>query len=211
MSKLKVGDIEIDDHEVRIKRRDANVLDGSTSVTYRSAMYSRRPAALPRADYAFLKSVPLRPGFIILLGVAVSFLGLVGTLVQAPFRSVVDVLLHGTFLIPIGVGIALIGILKAVHQDSSDRRDVARADGVTEEFISELGELLRHEDRSHTVEWVQNRLGWNHDDVVRTLAWLRERGELREEIDMETGHYYYVSTPSFRSLDARLMTTNSNV
>lgn len=208
---LKVGDIEIDGGHVRIGPSGAHVTHGSPFLTPSPTYYRgqiSRPAPLPQANYTLLKAIPLAPGFIVIAGCIVSALGIIGTVVGRPLGNPIDIFLHGTFLIPIGVGLALVGILKAIHQDSLGQIDAANADEVTEEWIAELGEVLRDEDRSHTVEWIQNKLGWNQADVVRTLAWLRERGELREEIDVDTEHYYYVASPRPRDLDARLRATH---
>lgn len=208
-----MGDIEIDGGTVRIGHSGATVLRRASSVTPSLAYYrakSSGPAPLPQANYAQLKAIPFAPGVIIIAGCFASALGIIGTIIGAPLSHPIEILSHGTFLIPSGLGLVVIGILKASHQDSYDRIDAETADQVTEEFISELGELLRVEDKSHTVEWIQTRMGWDQADVVRTLAWLRERGQLREEIDVDSGHYYYVASARPRDLDTRLRSTHLN-
>jgi hypothetical protein len=207
-----VGDIEIDGHRVRIgATSDARVLThsvpGARSLSYESQPVG--PAPLPQPNYAFLRAIPFSGGFIVLAGCITAAVGILGAVLTWPPDDITDYVLHGSFLIPLGLGVALIGWLKAVHRDSLNRIDPGSADETTEEYIAELGALLRHEDPSHTVEWVQRELGWKPVDVVTTLAWLRERGELREEIDIDSGHYYYVATtPPARDLDARLRSTH---
>jgi hypothetical protein len=212
VSRIRVGDIEIDGHRVRIGTTSDAPGHAHSVLSAQSVPYGSRPlgpAPLPRANYAFLNAIPLSAGFIVLAGCIASAVGILAAVLTWPRDGIADYVLHGTFLIPLGLGVALIGWLKAVHQDSLNKIDADAADETTEEYIAELGALLRHEDRSHTVEWVQRELGWRPADVVTTLAWLRERGELREEIDVDSGHYYYVATtPPARDLDARLRSTN---
>lgn len=212
MSRIRVGDIEIDGHRVRIgTSSDSRVAGysvlGARAMPYGSGALGPRP--LPKANYAFLSAIPFSAGTIIVAGCIASAIGILGAVLSWPPNDIADYVRHGLFLIPLGVGVALLGWLKAVHRDSLNKIDAESADETTEEYIAELGALLRLEDPGHTVEWLQRELGWRPVDVVTTLAWLRERGELREEIDIDSGHYYYVATtPPAQDLDARLRSTH---
>lgn len=214
VSTLKVGDIEINGSDVRVGATGSQMRTSTPSsaatVRFQGGMGSH-PAPLPRPKYAFLKTIPLSPGFMVVGGLVLSAVGLVTTLVGRAPGNISDLILQGAVLIPMGVGVALLGGLKAIHHDTLGAINALDADSVTEEYIAELGNLLRHEDRTHTVEWVQTKLGWSQADVIRTLTWLRERKELREEIDIDTGHYYYVASPRARDLDARIRSTNSTI
>jgi hypothetical protein len=130
-------------------------------------------------------------------------LGLSGLLITGGTHEPVAFLTRWTALIPLGIGVAVLGALKygAGRTLSST---VERADIASDDDVRTLTRLLGAHDRTHTVEWIIARLGWHHDDVVRALAWLRDRDELAEELDSDSGQFYYVARPKRKDRSTHL-------
>lgn len=138
------------------------------------------------------------------VGLSMLGLGVSGLLLRVDALAPVAFLTRGIVLTPVGIGLAVLGVLKWSAGRTLQSPSVERADIATEDSVRTLIRLLTAHDRTHTVEWIISRLGWHHDDVVRALAWLRDRGELAEELDPDSGHFYYVATTPPKDLaDAR--------
>ena len=154
----------------------------------------RHRTAPPQGTFQFLHKLPLSSATLGAVGLSLAGLGVSGLLLGVDALAPVVFLTRGIVLIPLGVGLAVIGALKWSAGRSLQSPSVERADIATEESVRTLTRLLTAHDRTHTVEWIISRLGWHHDDVVRALAWLRDRDELAEELDPGSGQFYYVAT-----------------
>jgi hypothetical protein len=191
VSRTRVGDIEIDGNNVRIG-------GAPTAAVPRSMVgevgLRHRTVPPPSATQQFLHTFPISPGTLGVVGLSIAGLGASGLLLTMDALAPIAFLTHGIVLIPIGVGIAVLGALKWSAGRTPLSPSVEPADIATEDDVRTLTRLLATHDRTHTVEWIISRLGWHHDDVVRALAWLRDRDELAEELDPGSEQFYYVAT-----------------
>jgi len=139
----------------------------------------------------------------------------VGAAVNAWFGAWSDpvgALLHGGFLAPVGFGLVVLGAAKHFAGRPAVRHQAAL--GVDPEpYVARLGTLLALPRPQQTIEWISRQTGWTEETVVHALALLRERGQVQEELDLETGEFYYVHTPlpspGPRDLDTRLGDLNT--
>jgi hypothetical protein len=113
----------------------------------------------------------------------------------------------GAALLSLGGGTAILGALKIWNRLGFTASGSSLTDPVTEEYVTELKSVIRAVDTRNTIEAIASKLGWPERDVVRTLGWLQARGELREELDGDSGDFYYVSVKMPRDLITRLSST----
>lgn len=186
-----MGDIEIDGNNVRIG-------GAPTAAVPRSIVgevgLRRRTVPPPRTTHQFVQKLPISPGTLGVVGLSIGGLGVSGLLLTVDALEPVAFLTRGIVLIPMGVVVAGLGALKWTAERTPPPPAVERADIATEDNVRTLTWLLASPDPTHTVEWIISRLRWHHDDVVRALAWLRDRDELAEEFDPDSGQFYYVAT-----------------
>ena len=186
-----MGDIEIDGNNVRIG-------GAPTAAVPRSMVgevgLRHRTAPPPGGIFQVLRKLPISPRTLGAAGLSMAGLGASGLLLTVEALAPIAFLTRGIVLIPMGVGVAVLGALKRGAGRTPLSPSVERADIATEDNVRTLTRLLATHDRTHTVEWIISRLGWHHDDVVRALAWLRDRDELAEELDPDSGQFYYVAT-----------------
>lgn len=107
-----------------------------------------------------------------------------------------------------GIGGIVVGILKrralrrqAAARAQADERELG-------EHAARLRPLLSEARPEQTVEWIVERTKLSEATVVRTLAFMRDRHEVTEELNTETGEWYYGSALSLPAaslhLDERL-------
>jgi hypothetical protein len=199
MSELKVGDIEISGTSVRIGgTRPGEGVPESASPT--TAPASALPPRL--ALQAALRVVPGAPAVLVVVGLGLAVMGLIGA-IGGGLRDPLTFVLRGAALLPVGIALTLLGTLKGWIGRAGAGWTTESTEPV-EARLERLGHLLAEYDRTNTVANIARRLGWSEPDVVRALAWLRERNELLEELDTDTGNFYYVATPRSRDLAARI-------
>lgn len=157
---------------------------------------------------AFLRRVPLSPTVLISTGCALAATGVVvGLLVNMRgwvHQATLLPLLIGPALLSIRGGTTILGALKTWVGRGSPGMTIGTDDPATIEYVERLRRVLTKADARHTVEWIARNLGWPEQDVVRTLGWLQARGELREDLDITSGEFYYVVIPVPRDLSTRL-------
>ncbi len=119
-------------------------------------------------------------------------------------------MIHGGFAIPIGLGATAIGIAKRHVAISRANVQKGHAEAAIAQDAAKV-RLLIAQARSHqTVPWIAGQSQLSEAATIRALAWLRDRKALVEELDVETGEWFYcASSPNQElgtgsDLDARL-------
>jgi hypothetical protein len=197
MSRLRVGDIEIDGSNVRIGAGDAEPVPSSSR---------RRPSI--RA-LAILLRFPLPARAIGWFGGAAAIAGALTVIPSVLVGRVSHGLVLGGWLSTFGVACIAVASLKGLLE--SGRVDINRiALGDETRALLERARIVLSRDESHqTVTWIQTQTGWPEADVIRVLTLLRTRGELVEDLNDETGEFYYHVVPRGSSdLNARLDSLN---
>lgn len=202
VAQLKIGDIEIDGSVVRIGPASAPGVSTASHVT---------PGGVPerplRSRLAFLDRVPLSPRVLVRIGIATAAVGVcVGIAILATHTWGAPLVI-GPLLLSLGGGTAVLGLLTARFRDGGPELTGISADPLTERYVDELRAVITTSNVRNTVERLAHTLGWSQRDVVNTLGWLQARGELREELDVESGEFYYVAIRVARDLASRLSST----
>jgi len=198
MAKLRVGEIEIENGSVRIGGREMTRTTGSCAA---AALTTRRPHGVLSA----LRSLPVPPRVLGWLGALFALAGFAIAVWSGAWQNPIGALLRGGFLIPIGVGVMGAAILKQMLERGDFPVDSIALGDEANEMFRAIKPLLAKPLRHQTVEWLAQRTSMPSDVVVRLLGGLRHSGELEEELDTDTGHYYYYLVQhDSRDLDARL-------
>jgi hypothetical protein len=204
MARLRVGDIEIDGSNITIGGvpqipAAPNAGPGMAMTTTPKAIVpSTSPPVAEGLDA--MATIPI--GHRLLIGMGGGLFVAAGTLL-AVTQAVAAVPLLFT-----GIGGVVVGLLK---RRALGRRAAARRRGHERElgeYADRLRPLLGEAKTEQTVEWIAARSGLPEIAVVRTLAFMRDRHEVEEELNTETGEWYYGVTLSLpaasRDLDERL-------
>jgi hypothetical protein len=195
MSRIQVGEITIDGENVRIGNAD-NLPQAQSS----------RPALAPSIDpLAIATLIPGRPGLLALIGAGMMAAGTVVNLVVGVLSDPVRALLYGGVMAPLGVGLLGLALLKAWTVRASPVALASSLEGGPEQYIATLRPLLQGGPEACTVAALARATRCSEPTVVRALALMRERGEVAEELDFDTGQFYYTTrTLPPRDLDSRL-------
>ncbi|MGM0577942.1 MAG: hypothetical protein ACQEXJ_19605 [Myxococcota bacterium] len=184
MARLRVGDIEIDGDRVTI-HGDQGASAGSPAVPHRSV----RDAP---SDGASLAAIPGSPRVLTVAGASVALLGVVWMVLTPESSGLFRYVLSGGALTFFGLGAAVLGVAKHLTR----RRLAAELDRAERRRLEPVRARLRHElgDEAtvNTVEHLVARTGFSEADIVRALRWMREAGDVREELNLDTGEWYYV-------------------
>jgi hypothetical protein len=196
MPRLQVGDIQIDGTKVVI---GGQPMDGSRPAP--------APTPPPGSPLRWVDRLPISASALVAIGAVLAVAGAAANMLYAAWADPVGALVHGGFLAPVGVGAIGAGVVKAWMRRNPAVRYRAELGHGAEQFISTLRPLLSIADPRNTVAHIAARTGWPEQRVVASLALLRERGELREELDLDTGQFFYQTVPNLpapRNLDSRL-------
>ena len=198
MSRLRVGNITIDGRNVTIDEPNPGLGAGSTA---RGLQQPGNAAAIQLLD-----RVPLPPSVLAGGGVVLTVAGTVANVLLGVFDDPVGALLRGGMLAPLGAGLLAVGIAKMFVARRPDLRHAASLGPAAAPYVEELAALLRNRDVKQTVPWIVQRSGWPEDRVLRVLALMRSRGLIVEDMDPDTGEFFYFPepTPTPRDLDTRL-------
>lgn len=196
MSRIQVGEITIDGQSVHIgSPADPPRIPGAA-------------AAQPSPDAFLLHAVPRIPvptAALALAGVLLVVAGTAVSLAVGVLANPLGALLRGGVLAPVGLGLLGLALLKRLAAGRSATVLAASLPGDPETYVARLRPLLAGDPASTTVAALARRAGWTEPVVVRVLALMRQRGEVAEELDLDTGHFYYTTlTLPPRDLDSRL-------
>lgn len=205
MARLRVGDIEIDGSNVTIggvpQIPAAAPAKPGVAIAKTATTALAKPPAPPAADgLDGLASFPI--GHRLLIG------GGGGLAIAAAAVVSATQAVTAAPLLVSGVGAVVVGLLK---RRALRRRNAARARAEAEElggYATRLRPLLGEAKHEQTVEWIAERAGLPEATVVRTLVFMRDRDEIVEELNTETGEWYYGAPLALpappRGLDERL-------
>jgi hypothetical protein len=197
MAKLQVGNIKIDGRNVTIGPEPS---------------ISAAPRPLPPSPSAahaltVFDRLPVSAGALLAVGGVLTVAGTVVNVALAAWNDPLGALVHGGILAPMGVGLVVAGAVKGWVRRRPRIRHAAALGADAEPYLATLRRLLAGADAGHTLAWITSQTGWADETAVHALALLRDRGELREELDLERGDFYYQAvhpSPAPRSLDARV-------
>ena len=195
MSRIQVGDIVIDGQDVRIG----------------APAESPRPPAAPAAPppelhlLHALSRIPVPTAVLAFAGLAMIVAGTAVSLVVGLLADPFTALLRGGVLAPVGLGLVGLAVLKRFTAGPGAAALAATLPGGGEEHVRRLRPLLAGNSAATTVAALARATGWTESAVVRVLALMRQRGEVAEELDLDTGQFYYTTlTLPPRDLDSRL-------
>jgi hypothetical protein len=206
MAKLRVGDIEID---------GANVTIGGQQMgrpAAPSAPAVNRPRALSPTSVAgdsFLLRVGLRAPAVMAVGAALLAGGLFFYALSGEV-SIYAFLFRGGLLASIGAGTFTLGLLgrsalmRVTRDRKSARQEQARADMLAVE------RALAASPAQNTVERLTKACALPEPRIVHALVELRAAGRVSEDLNTDTGEWYYapvkrvVASDTPKSLDERL-------
>lgn len=198
MSRLRVGNVTIDGRNVTI--------DDPSPVHAAGSQASGLRQSGNAAAFRLLHRVPVPPSVLVGAGGVLTAAGTIANILLRAMDDPFGALVQGGFLAPVGAGLLAAGIAKAYLARRPDLRHAASLGPDSARYVDELSALLRRPDVGQTVPWIVQRSGWPEDRVLRTLALMRSRGLVVEDLDTDTGEFFYFVEPSPapRSLDTRL-------
>jgi hypothetical protein len=192
MARLRVGDIEIDGSNITIggvpQIPAAPNAGPGTAMTRTATPGAITPSSSPPTPDGLdaLATIPI--GHRLLVGAGGGLAVAAGTLL-ATTQAVAAVPLLCS-----GIGAIVVGLLK---RRALGRRAAARTRAQERELgalAERLRPLLGEAKPEQTIEWIAERSGLPEAEVVRTLAFMRDRHEVAEELNTETGEWYYGRT-----------------
>jgi hypothetical protein len=199
MSKLRVGDILIENDQITI---------GGKSVG--GGLLERPPQPAPTVGpWIWVSRLPFSARLFGWAGATTAIAGFMIAILNTAWEDPVLAIIRGGFLVPLGAGLIGLGLAKAYLERNVNELDRLAIGPEVDELLHRLRALLAPGSRHQTVEWIQGRFGVREEVVARLLAILRGRGELSEELDPDNGEFYYcIVRTDPRDLDERLATIN---
>ena len=226
MAKLRVGDIEIDGDRISIggHQMTGEMTGPATRPSSSSSVMVVTSPAPPRAlvpapaqvgagghsldGLAGLEKLPVKGTTLIGGGAIGMAAGSLLLLFASAPHDLISFAFHGGLLVTAGAGVAGLGALKQLAMSRARARETAQAEAELGPLIDQLRGLLHEPHKTQTVEWIAGALGAGEAKAVRALAHMRRTGELREDLNVDSGEYfYYLEAPEparLRGLDDRL-------
>jgi hypothetical protein len=214
MARLRVGDIEIDGTNVTINGVPQAPVSASGGVSVSITMTPARTVATrPDAPTtALATTTPASPptgldAFADLpVGDAVLFGG--GALLLVITFFVFAVTGAGAWGLFAGVGAIVAGVVRRRAIAARAVRRERERELELRGHVDKLRALLAAQNQDQTIEWIVAKSGLPEPTVVRTLALMRARQEVSEDLNVDTGEWFYVAAralpPGTRDLDDRL-------
>lgn len=211
MARLRVGEILIEDGNVSFDKADANAPAAPTA----APPSQPSPPQVARRPGPALRTIPGRPGLLAALGGLALVTGLVAvSLGRSAFSgavpSISDIVLLLAGVPTTMAGIGLVGLASAKRLQS--RRSAVSvasphpggstmAPDLFEARMAKLSPLLLGDASDRTFEKLAFGSGMTEEALVDTLTLAEARGLLDEELNLETGEWYYrlVTTGGGRS------------
>lgn len=183
MSKVKVGDIVIEGGKISIGGKV--VIEQGGASPSPPPMPLSVPEETENSTLAFIERLPLGSRPLIGIGIGVALLGLLGSFLPAdPFLPFIGRIP----LFVMGLGTVAIGVVK--------RRLVTEGKRSPEKLlqarITRLKPILAERSPENTIERIVSRVRMTEEAVVETLIEMQKRGMIEEELNLDTGEWYYV-------------------
>ena len=204
MATLRVGDIEIRDGDVRIQGRTLTV-----SPPRNSALAGLGTETTSRGEgLELLNRLPVRPAWLMASGATLAVGGILAVLLAGGPIGVLTFIFGGGLCISTGAGLAALGFLKHRVQGVSQQRRRLQVEAELAPVMARLKAALATGQTKPTVESLVADLALPEAAVVRSLIHLRDEGVVREELDLDTGNWFYslndTGAPAPRDLNSRL-------
>ena len=222
--RIRVGDIELDGQDIRIGGQSmlpgssqsqvhvqvsgqAGQVPGQLIVQQRSiqpAPHGQPPPRELAVREAPAESLALLPSSAALLLVAAVLWAVF------PVGSLAALALH---VLPSVFGLGLLGLGIAKRSEEHRLLEAARArdDAELAPHLERVRAALAAQNPEQTVEWLTARLGLPETTVVRVLDRLRRAGEVEEELNVDSGDWYYFARRQLgegRDLASRMAALN---
>jgi hypothetical protein len=200
MARLQVGNIRIDGSDVYIGPAGPG-----------TAVPSRGMQTGAGSGIRLLTRFPGSGGVLMVAGLAVAAVGTAINVALEAWNNPVGALVGGGVLAPVGVGLLVLGAAREYLRARPEVVHRAALGDNPDPYLARLRGLLSTPAPHQTVAWITRGTGWDEATALHALALLRCSGELLEEVDLETGDFYYVaqpnpSTPGPADLNTRLGT-----
>src|SRR5262249_32653439 len=147
---------------------------------------------------SLLHALPVRPAWLLGAGGTLAATGLAALIFSGTPADVVAYLLNGGVFISVGAGLGVVG---GLQHWLNLRQAAGRAEQEEAELlpcIERLRRVLAERAPEQTVERLAEQLGLPEATVVRALVAMRRRGEIDEELNTQTGEWYYCLSPQPR-------------
>ncbi len=193
MARLRVGDIVIEDGDIRI--------GGRSMASAGPAARSTAPAG-PRqpSRQELLAAIPLRGRVLAVAGAVVALAGVGWAAFLGPLApGIFGFATSGIPLLAIGIGALAVGLLKRQAERRALAVRQAADDRLLRDRFDRLRPLLEAASEENTVEHLMRAAGMTEAAVVETLASGQRRGWVHEDLDVETGDWFYSVTEAGRS------------
>jgi hypothetical protein len=191
MAKIQVGDIEIDGSQITIGGRQVTgqssthvaITNAPAPVTPAptNALATTPPAPTPRND---LVKLPGRPALWVLAGASL--------FVSATLFVTIPYLLY------LGLGLSVIGVLKnrALREEAHqlrqlEQRKQLQLEAALTPTLEKLRRALGEATSTLTIEQLAQRVRLPQPELLRGLVCLRDRAEITEDLDTESGEWVY--------------------
>jgi hypothetical protein len=186
MAKLRVGDIEIDGSNVRI---GGELLTGGESIVRQTpGTPTPRPTNVPNPV------LPIASPFLIGGGIAL-MIGGVALYVLSGSWSLSAFLFRGGLLASFGAGVTTLGVLKQIGLRQRRAAEARSGRERLQHDIETIARSLSAAHMSNTLERIGQRTGLAPRRVVEVLAAMREVGRIKEDLNVDTGEWYYTLPP----------------
>ncbi|MBN1945937.1 MAG: hypothetical protein JW797_09685 [Bradymonadales bacterium] len=98
-------------------------------------------------------------------------------------------------VIALSTSLGLIGIGHLMRRTTRTRQrdQTVRREGLLLARMERLRPYLANRDDTHTVEWFVHQTGMTEEAVVLALKEMVERGEVEEDLDLDSGEWFYYS------------------
>ncbi len=90
-----------------------------------------------------------------------------------------------------GAGLFAMGLFRATRPEGTALAPAGPSPAVLEERARRIRRLMHEGGGAWTFELLTARLGWTERAVAEALAHMRDRGEIAEDLDLETGKWVY--------------------
>jgi hypothetical protein len=174
VSDIRVGNIHVSANGIRV--------DDSAAFDV--------PLPEPSPVLRLLASERVPRALLLGFGLVLAVGGMVG-LVLSGRLDLETFLLRGGALIPMGMAFAGLGMALPLVRGWARQEMLRHEAGVLEPAAARLRTHIGPMNRACTIAALVRTTGLPTPDVVRALRWMRDTGEIEEDLDIESNEFYY--------------------
>lgn len=200
MSRLRVGDIVIDGTDVSI---GGVTMTGRAQALSAPQPRSSRPSSHPVLPGPIARLVAnLRPRHLTMFGGGLAAVGAALLVLGPAVDGVLAFVFGGGLFLTAGGGAAAAGLLLTWSARERATEALRSEEAALAAGVARLRSILRGAGADQTYERLVKRSGLSESMVVRSLRALRDSGELIEDLNTETGDFFYALQPVERPVVA---------